>query len=73
VEPFLKEQPDNYVLIGDLALVNMGLRDKARIVPERIEHWIDSKQRRSQRHPRSKCAFAAPANRSLSGLIGIDG
>jgi serine/threonine protein kinase/tetratricopeptide (TPR) repeat protein len=29
LEPFLKEQPDNYVLIGDLALVNMGLRDKA--------------------------------------------
>ena len=29
LEPFLKEQPDNYILIGDLALVNMGLRDKA--------------------------------------------
>ena len=29
LEPFLKEQPDNYVLIGDLALVAMGLRDKA--------------------------------------------
>jgi hypothetical protein len=25
----LKEQPDNYALIGDLALVDMGLRDKA--------------------------------------------
>jgi eukaryotic-like serine/threonine-protein kinase len=29
LEPYLKEQPDNYVLIGDLALVNMGLGDKA--------------------------------------------
>src|SRR5262245_62294294 len=29
LEQFLKEQPDNYVLIGDLALVNMGLGDKA--------------------------------------------
>jgi TolB-like protein/Tfp pilus assembly protein PilF len=29
LEPFLKEQPDNYVLIGDLALVNMSLGDKA--------------------------------------------
>lgn len=29
LEPFLKEQPDNYVLIGDLALVMMGLGDKA--------------------------------------------
>jgi serine/threonine protein kinase/Tfp pilus assembly protein PilF len=29
LEPFLKEQPDNYLLIGDLAFVNMGLGDKA--------------------------------------------
>src|SRR5947208_341468 len=29
LEPFLKEQPDNYVLIGDLALVNACLGDKA--------------------------------------------
>lgn len=29
LEPFLKEQPDNYVLIGDLALVMMGLGEKA--------------------------------------------
>jgi len=29
LEPFLKEQPDNYILIGDLALVNIGLGDKA--------------------------------------------
>ncbi len=28
LEPFLKEQPDNYVLIGDLALINVGLGDK---------------------------------------------
>jgi TolB-like protein/Tfp pilus assembly protein PilF len=29
LEPFLKEQPDNYQLIGDFALTNMGLGDKA--------------------------------------------
>ena len=29
LEPFLKEQPDNYELIGDLALVMTGLKDKA--------------------------------------------
>jgi serine/threonine-protein kinase len=29
LEPFLKEQPDNYILIGDLALTMMGLGDKA--------------------------------------------
>ena len=28
LEPFLKEQPENYYLIGDLALTNMGLGDK---------------------------------------------
>ena len=28
MEPFLKDQPDNYSLIGDLALTNMGLGDK---------------------------------------------
>ena len=29
LEPFLKEQPENYQLIGDLALTNMVLGDKA--------------------------------------------
>jgi tetratricopeptide (TPR) repeat protein len=29
LEEFLKEQPENYVVIGDLALINMGLGDKA--------------------------------------------
>src|SRR4029077_13579512 len=29
LESFLKEQPENYYLIGDLALINMGLGDKA--------------------------------------------
>ena len=29
LESFLKEQPDNYLLIGDLALTNMGFGDKA--------------------------------------------
>ena len=29
LEPFFQEQPENYFLIGDLALTNMGLGDKA--------------------------------------------
>ncbi len=29
LEPFLKEQPENFLLIGDLAFVNMGVGDKA--------------------------------------------
>jgi serine/threonine protein kinase/Tfp pilus assembly protein PilF len=32
LEPFLKEQPENYGVIGDLALTNMGLGDKAAAV-----------------------------------------
>jgi TolB-like protein/class 3 adenylate cyclase/Tfp pilus assembly protein PilF len=29
LEGFIKEQPDNYLLVGELALTNMGLGDKA--------------------------------------------
>ena len=29
MEPLLKEQPENFSLIGDLALTDMGLGDKA--------------------------------------------
>ena len=29
LEPFLKDQPENYQLLGELALTNMGLGDKA--------------------------------------------
>jgi len=29
LEPFLKEQPENYLLIGDLALTHMGLGEKS--------------------------------------------
>jgi serine/threonine protein kinase/Tfp pilus assembly protein PilF len=29
LEPLLKEQPENFVLMGDLALINMGLGDNA--------------------------------------------
>jgi hypothetical protein len=29
LEPFVKDQPDDFGLIGDLALVNIALRDKA--------------------------------------------
>ena len=29
LESFLKEQPENFILIGDLALTNAGLGDKA--------------------------------------------
>jgi serine/threonine protein kinase/Tfp pilus assembly protein PilF len=32
LEPFLKEQPENFVLMGDLALTNVGLGDNAAAV-----------------------------------------
>jgi TolB-like protein/Tfp pilus assembly protein PilF len=32
LEPLLKEQPDNFILIGDLALTNMGLGENATAV-----------------------------------------
>ena len=35
LEPFLKEQPENDSLIGDLALTNMGLGDKAAALARR--------------------------------------
>jgi TolB-like protein len=33
LEVLLKEQPENYLLVGDLALINMGLADKAAALP----------------------------------------
>jgi tetratricopeptide (TPR) repeat protein len=38
LEPFLKEQPDNYILTGDLALTNMGLGKAAAFAC--VEKWI---------------------------------
>jgi len=41
LEPFLKEQPENRILIGDLALTNMGLGDKAAAF-ELIDRGMDA-------------------------------
>jgi serine/threonine-protein kinase len=60
LEPFLKEQPDNYGLIGDLALANMGLGDKAAAmalseraiagpVPTEVLAWVASRMGESDR------------------------
>ena len=49
LEPFFKEQPENYFLIGDLALTNMGLGDKAAalaLVERGNERGPDRKRRR---------------------------
>jgi tetratricopeptide (TPR) repeat protein len=59
LESFLKEQPENFVLIGDLALINMGLGDKAAALAlaERAIHAADRERRCewswSDRDPRS--------------------
>ena len=46
MEPFLKEQPDNFSLIGDLALTNMSLGDKAAALAmsERLSPRIRSRR-----------------------------
>jgi serine/threonine-protein kinase len=53
LEPFLKEQPENYILIGDLALINMDLGDKAAAVA--------LAERAMAANPIEKDAIAGPA------------
>ena len=59
LEPFLKEQPDNYNLLGDLAMINMGLGDKpAALALVGARHGRDADREGrdrwspSDRHPR---------------------
>jgi TolB-like protein/class 3 adenylate cyclase/Tfp pilus assembly protein PilF len=52
LEPFLKEQPENSGLIGDLALTNMGLGDKAAA--------LSLSQRAMAANPIEKDAVAGP-------------
>ena len=74
IEPFLKEQPDNYSLIGDLALINMSLGDKAscvNFVRARNSRESDGQGRhrgsRSNRDPRAgwRCVWESPTAPSL--------
>jgi serine/threonine protein kinase/Tfp pilus assembly protein PilF len=53
LEPFLKEQPENYYLIGDLALTNAGLGDKAAA--------LALSERAMAANPTEKDAMAGPA------------
>jgi len=53
LEPFLKEQPENYNLLFDLALTNMGLGDKAAA--------LTLSQRAMAAMPIEKDAFDGPA------------
>ena len=59
LNPLLKEQPDNKNLIGDLALINMGLGDKATALAlaERAmaEHPIDKDAIDGPNHGRDFC------------------
>jgi TolB-like protein/class 3 adenylate cyclase/Tfp pilus assembly protein PilF len=52
LESFLKEQPENFALLGDLALVNMSLGDKAAAV--------DFAERARAANPIEKDAVAGP-------------
>ena len=53
LEPFLREQPDNYVLIGDLALINMYLGDKTAA--------LNMAERAMSANPVEKDAVTGPA------------
>ena len=52
LEPFLKEQPENYLLMADLALTNMGLGDKAAAFAL-TEQAMAAHPDRERRHGRS--------------------
>ena len=54
LEPFLKEQPENFLLIGDLAFVNMGVGDKAAA--------LALSERAMAANPIEKDGFAGPAS-----------
>src|SRR6266446_605527 len=54
LEPFLKDQPENFGLLGDLALTNMGLGDKAAAFAF-VEKAIAA-------HPIEKDALSGPAS-----------
>jgi tetratricopeptide (TPR) repeat protein len=54
LEPFLKEQPENYILTGDLALTNMHLGDKAAA--------LTLAERAMAANPIEKDAVAGPAS-----------
>jgi serine/threonine-protein kinase len=54
LESFLKEQPDNYALIGDMALTSMALGDKAAA--------LALSERAMAANPIEKDALAGPAS-----------
>jgi TolB-like protein/class 3 adenylate cyclase/Tfp pilus assembly protein PilF len=49
LEPFLKEQPDNYQLIGDMALTNIALGDKAAALARPKSHGREPARERCAR------------------------
>ena len=48
LEPFLKEQPENLALIGDLALTNASLGEKSAALALRSGRWPRSRSRRTR-------------------------
>jgi len=48
LEPFLKEQLDNNILMGDLALTNMGLGDKAAAFASSTKGLVCSRSKRTR-------------------------
>jgi len=48
LEPFLKEQPENYQLLGDLALTSMGFGDKAAAFKLIEQRWPRCRSRKTR-------------------------
>ena len=63
MEPFLKEQPDNYSLIGDLALINMSLGDKASA--------LTLSERAIAANPMDKDAIAGPVPIEILARVAV--
>ena len=61
LEPLLKEQPDNYVLIGDLALIDMSLGDK--------ESALTLAQRAAAINPVEKDALTGPTTSEIVARV----
>src|SRR4029078_7901701 len=61
LEPFLKEQPENHILLGDLALTAMSLGDKAAA--------FDFSERAMAALPIEKDAVRGPAPIEILALV----
>jgi hypothetical protein len=74
LELFLKEQPENSILIGDLALINMGLGDKAAALALAERVWRCARSSKTRwmvaldRDPRPGSGGTGEPDRAIAAL-----